>query len=132
MVHPPDTALTLGRAVAGSAARIKARSIGREERQADREAETPRLHVEHVTKSVVLLGREIRLLTNDDGELRAADGDQPADPAAVQRHIAKAFGDHLADVRAAMVEVAGRYEPAELTHLIHRARRWHHVMIEQH
>jgi hypothetical protein len=28
--HPADTALTLGRAVAGSAARVKARNIGRE------------------------------------------------------------------------------------------------------
>jgi hypothetical protein len=33
--HPADTALTLGRAVAGSAARMKARNIGREERKAD-------------------------------------------------------------------------------------------------
>ena len=33
--HPADTALTLGRAVAGSAARVKARNIGREERKAD-------------------------------------------------------------------------------------------------
>ena len=39
--HPADTALTLGRAVAGSAARVKARNIGREERKADRDADTP-------------------------------------------------------------------------------------------
>lgn len=100
--------------MAGSAARIKARPIGREERQADRDAETLRLHVEHVTKPVLLLGKEIRLLPNDDGELRAADGDQPADPGAVHRYVAKAFGNHLVDVRTAMVELAGRYEPAEL------------------
>jgi len=65
--------LTLGRAVAGSAARAKARSIGREETKADRDAETPQLRVEHVTKPAFLLGREIRLLPNDDGELRAAE-----------------------------------------------------------
>jgi hypothetical protein len=35
--------MTLGRAVAGSAARQKARSIGREDRKGDREADTPRL-----------------------------------------------------------------------------------------
>ena len=115
--HPPNTALTLGRAVAGSAARIKARSIGREERKSDHDAETPRLRVEHETKPVMLLGREIRLLPNDDGELRAADGDQPADPAGVQRYVAKAFGDHLADVREAMEELAERYEPAELNRI---------------
>jgi hypothetical protein len=49
---------------------------------------------------VFLLGKEIRLLPNDDGELRAADGDQAADPEPVQRYLAKAFGDHLATVRA--------------------------------
>ena len=95
----------------------KARSIGREERKSDRDAETTRLRVEHVTKPVMLLGREIRLLPNEGGELRAADGDQPADPAGVQRYIAKAFGDHLADVRKAMEELAGRYDPAELNRI---------------
>ena len=90
--HPVDTALTLGRAVAGSAARVKARNLGREERKADRDADTPRLAVEHVTAPVFLLGKEIRLLPNEDGELRAADGDQPADPAAVAKYLTKAFG----------------------------------------
>nr|WP_294552408.1 hypothetical protein [uncultured Rhodopila sp.] len=46
--HPADTALTLGRVVAGSAARVKARNIGREERKADRDADTPELAVVHV------------------------------------------------------------------------------------
>ena len=39
--HPPDTALTLGRAVAGSATRVKARNLGREERKADRPIAMP-------------------------------------------------------------------------------------------
>jgi len=91
--HPTDTALTLGRSVAGSAARVKARSIGREERNADRDADTPRLREEHFTAPVLLLGKTIRLLPTADGELRAADGDQPADHTAVERYLAKAFGD---------------------------------------
>ena len=37
--HPAHTALTLGRAVAGSTARVNARNIGREERKADRDAD---------------------------------------------------------------------------------------------
>ena len=53
--HPPGTALTLGRAVAGSAARVKARNIGREERTADRDAETPQLAEIHVTAPAFLL-----------------------------------------------------------------------------
>src|SRR5664279_3706995 len=60
--HPAETALTLGRAVAGSAARVKARNIGRDERQADRDADTPALAVVHVTAPVLLLGKMIRLL----------------------------------------------------------------------
>lgn len=112
--HPAETALTLGRAVAGFAARVKARSLGREEHKADRNGETTRQRVEAVTKPAFLLGKEIRLLPNEDGELRAAEGDQPSDPVAVRRYLTKAFGDHLADVRSAMEELAGRYEPAEL------------------
>jgi hypothetical protein len=115
--HPRDTALTLGRAVAGSAARVKARSIGREERKADRAAETPRLLEVHVTAPVFLLGKTIRLLPNADGELRAADIDQPTDHMAVERYLAKAFGDHLAEVRSAMEELAKRHEPAELNRI---------------
>jgi hypothetical protein len=56
--HSADTALTLGRAVAGLAARVKARNIGREERKADRDADTPRLREEHVTALVFLLGKQ--------------------------------------------------------------------------
>jgi hypothetical protein len=115
--HPPDTALTLGRSVAGSAARVKARNIGREERKADRDADMARLREERVTAPVLLLGKTIRLLPNDDGELRAADGDQPADPAGVERYLAKAFGDHLADVRTAMEALASRYDPVELNRI---------------
>ena len=58
--HPAETALTLCRAVAGSAARVKARNIGREERKADRDADTPRLAVQHITAPVFLLERRWR------------------------------------------------------------------------
>ena len=115
--HPRDTALTLGRAVAGSAARAKARSIGREEHKADRDAEMPRLRQVHVTAPVFLLGKTIRLLPNADGELRAADIDQPSNHTAVERYLAKAFGDHLGEARSAMEELASRYEPAELNRI---------------
>jgi hypothetical protein len=100
-----------------SAARVKARNIGREERKADRDADRPGLRPDHVTAPAVLLGKTIRLLPIPDGELRAADGEQPADPRAVQRYLAKAFGDHLEEVRQAMDELASHYEPAELNRI---------------
>jgi hypothetical protein len=115
--HPHDTALTLGRAVAGSAARVKARAIGREERNAERDADTPSLRDEHVTAPVFLLGKTVRLLPNADVELRAADGGQPGDPVVVERYLAKAFGRHLAEVRVAMETLASRYEPAEVNRI---------------
>ena len=115
--HPPDTALTLGRAIAGSAARVKARNIGREERKADRDAEAPRLAEIHLTAPAFLLGKTIRLLPDDNGELRAADGDRPADPAAAERYLVKAFGARLTEVRTAMAMLAARYEPAELNRI---------------
>ena len=115
--HPADTALTLGRAVAGSAARVKARNIGREERKADRDADRPGLRPDHVTAPAVSVGQDDPAAADPDGELRAADGEQPADPVAVQRYLAKAFGDHLDEVRQAMDELANRYEPAELNRI---------------
>src|SRR3978361_2121246 len=99
--HPPDTALTLGRSVAGSAARGKGRNIGREERRASRYADMAVLREAPVTAPVLLLGKTIRLLPNDDGALRAADGDQPADPAGGGRHLAQSFGDDPAERRDA-------------------------------
>jgi hypothetical protein len=115
--HPADTALTLGRAVAGSSARVKARNIDRDERRADRGADTPALAVAHVTTATPLLGKMIRLLPTADGELRAADGDFPANPAGVQRYLDNAFGDQLAEVQTAMAELADRYDPAELNRI---------------
>jgi hypothetical protein len=115
--HPADTALTLGRVVAGAAARVKARNIGREERKADRDADTPELAVVHVTAPVLLLGKTVRLLPDADGVLRAADGNQPANPAAVARYLENAFGDRLAEIRAAMEELADRYDPTELNRI---------------
>jgi hypothetical protein len=115
--HSADTALTLGRAVAGSAARVKATNIGRQESTADRDADTPRLAERHLTAPVLLLGKTIRLLPNADGELRAADGDQPAASVPVERYLANAFGDRLSEVREAMATLAARYEPAELNRI---------------
>jgi uncharacterized protein YukE len=53
-----------------------------------------------------LSGKTIQQLPTTDGELRAAEGEQPADPMAVQRYLAKAFGDHLNEVRQAMDELS--------------------------
>jgi hypothetical protein len=121
--HPAPTALTLGRAVAGAAPHIQVRSVGPETWRAD--APPP----DRVTREAVLLGKPIRLLPDQNGEWRGAvrplpaRHGQPADsylptrPAAVERYLDNAFGDHLEEVRQAMEALAGRYEPAELNRI---------------
>jgi hypothetical protein len=49
--------------------------------------------------------------------LRAADGEKPADPEAVQRYLATAFGDRLDEVRLAMHRLAERHDPTTLNRI---------------
>jgi hypothetical protein len=114
--HPWDTALTLGHAVAGSSARAKARSIGIE-KEVDREADKRAHELRPQTAPVHLLGRDVRLLPNEDGELRADDKGKPASPQAIQRYLEKAFGDRLGEARAAMEAAAANLAPAELNRI---------------
>jgi hypothetical protein len=46
--------------------------------------------------------------------LADAGGSKPAKAAPVQAYVAKAFGSRLGEVRAAMEELAARFEPEEL------------------
>ena len=83
--HPPDTALTLGRYVTGSSARIKAKSIGMvdeameaAERQAQAEALKP------AGRLIILLGREIPVLAAPDGAPGANEKGKPMAAAGVR------------------------------------------------
>jgi len=116
--HPPDTALTLGRYVAGSSARIKARSIGMldeameaSERLAQAEALRP------AVEFIVLLGREIPVLRHEDGTHRANENGKPMAPHGVRSYIIRALGDRLDEVRAEMVALAALLPPEELNRI---------------
>jgi hypothetical protein len=134
--HQRMTALTLAKAVAGTAARLKVRVIGREQWVSSREEmgpalglDLPRLHRKPAMAHVVLLGKTIPLLTDTSGQLRAALRTLPtrdggvadeyvaADPAEVERYLIKTFGPHLADVTTAMEVLVARYEPMELNRI---------------
>jgi hypothetical protein len=109
--HPADTAFSLASAVAGTAARAKARRLGiAEEREgAPRQAGTPARR-----RTVHLLGRDVPVAEHQ-GTTLAADGEgKPAPAAPVQAYVARAFGARLAEVRAAMEELAARLPPEEL------------------
>jgi hypothetical protein len=65
-------------------------------------------------QTVHLLGRDIPVLAADDGTLRAEDDGKPASGKSVQSYISRAFGDRLAEARAAMEALAALLPPEEL------------------
>ena len=113
--HPEETALSLGAAVAGTAARAKARRLGLAED--NREDDGPRRQGDAAGErsTVRLLGREIPMSrSSDGGALLAAHEGRPQSPAAVMAYLARAFGDRLGEVRAAMEALASSLPPDEL------------------
>jgi hypothetical protein len=114
--HPPDTALSLASAVAGTAARAKARRLGiSEERDhaKDAKAAVP----DQAQDTAQLLGKKIRLTHDADGVVLAEGAGKPAPAAPVNAYVSKAFGERLAEVRKAMEDLAARHEPDELNRI---------------
>jgi hypothetical protein len=109
--HPPDTALSLASYVAGTAARAKARRLGIAEEK-DREREGAPAGERRMVR---LLGRDVPMTHDKDGQDLADAGDgRPAPAAPVRAYLEKAFGKRLDDARAAMEELAASLEPEEL------------------
>ena len=115
--HPPDTALSLASAVAGTAARAKARRLGiaEESDHAKERADASPGASPH--GAARLLGKTVRLVHGKDGAVLAEGGGKPAPAGPVRAYLAKAFGGHLAGVRTAMEGLAGRYEPDDLNRI---------------
>ncbi len=111
--HNPDAAITLGRAVAASSARIKARAIGLDEGERKEGIDKPKPRPAAPIQVVHLLGRDVPVIDVKDG-VRALDGDKAAAAGPARAYVEKALGEHLPAVRQAMRELAGSVEPAEL------------------
>jgi hypothetical protein len=112
--HPPDTALSLASAVAGTAAQAKARRLGIAEERSKGKDHGPTKQQD----TARLLGKDVRLTHDADGVVLADAGDgKPAPAAPVAAYVAKAFGNHLAVVREAMVALAARHDPEELNRI---------------
>ena len=112
--HDADAAITLGRAVAGSSARIKARAIGLEEKRKhgdvrDTAKPAPR-------QTVHLLGRDLPVAEHN-GSQYALDHDKPASPRPAHAYVEKAFGEHLPAVRRVMEALADSLPPEELNRI---------------
>jgi len=113
--HPPETALTLGRAVCSFSACSKARRVGivNDEQAAD-ERRAGAAAIKPQNRTIRLLGKDIPVLPADDGTLRADDNGRPASARSVASYIAKAFGDRLNEAISAMEALAGMLPPEEL------------------
>src|SRR6478672_8109860 len=111
--HPPDTALSLASAVAGTAARAKARRLGFSEERDHAKAAAPA----RAKDTAQLLGKKIRLTHDANGVVLAEGEGKPAPAAPVQAYVTKAFGEHLAAVRKTMEDLAAQYEPEKLNRI---------------
>ncbi len=109
--HDADAAITLGRAVAGSSARVKARAIGLEEKREGGDLrDTARAPRPARRQTVHLLGRDLPVV-EQKGSQYALDHDEPASPRPAYAYVEKAFGEHLAAVRKAMEALADSVPP---------------------
>jgi hypothetical protein len=113
--HPPDAALTLGRAVASASAQAKARRLGIAEERSDEDHPPREDHGEaSPARTVRLLGREVPVAAAKGGALVALDKGRPASPVGVRTYLTRAFGDRLDEVRRAMDELAASLAPDDL------------------
>ena len=131
--YDPDAAMTLGRAVAGASARVKARAIGLEQDEhgddragkGARETTAPTERRPTPARTVHLLGRDVPVVEGKQG-LRALDHDRPAASGPARAYVERAFGEHLPAVRQAMERLAAALPPDELNrvgfHLYERFR----------
>lgn len=111
--HPPDTALSLASAVAGTAAQAKAQRLGVAEEGAHAGGRADARPADG-GPTALLLGRQVSLTHDADGVVLAEGGGKPAPAAPVLAYVTRAFGPHLAEVRQAMEALAARYAPEEL------------------
>ena len=110
--HPHDTALTIGKTIAGLMAQSKGRKLGIYPEPSP--AEKPSKEKKRaVPESIPLMGRTVPVVNTGAG-LRAMVKDQPVDPASVERYLTQKFGPGLPEAEAAMQALARAYPPKRL------------------
>jgi hypothetical protein len=109
-----ETALTLGKAVAGLSAQSKGRRLGMfEESKGPQGEREPTARPPGEPFMVSLLHRRVPVVKTDQG-VRATVKGQPIAPTSVKHYLAQKFGHELADVEAAMDALAKAYAPDRL------------------
>jgi hypothetical protein len=114
MGYEPDTALTLGKAVAGLNAQTKGRMLGIYGRPKAPERGGPPKKVGLGEDFwIEVCERPVPVKNTEDG-IRAVIKDKPISPASVDKYLHQKFRDDLDTVRDAMRELAEAYEPEDL------------------
>jgi hypothetical protein len=111
--HGKDTALTLGKAVAGLNAQSKGRRLGiYEEKQEDEKGKVKKGEAVK-TEFIEILGRGVPTVKTSKGLRAAIKGDE-IDPDSVETYLKQKFKDDLEDTRAAMEKLAKAFTPKQL------------------
>lgn len=111
--YEAETALTLGRGLAGLNAQSKGRRLGIFEEKKDEEAEPKSAGRKTAPVMITILGRPIPTVSTPQG-VRATVKGAPIDPGAVEKYLKQKFGAELPEVRAALESLAKAYRPQEL------------------
>ena len=111
----PDTALTMGQALAGMTAYAKGVRLGIYAPPEPRphEPAPPPPAGAAVARTVELLGRQLHVADTDYGQ-RAISKGELVEPEAVERYLRGKFGDALDAVRAELQQLAARVSPERL------------------
>jgi hypothetical protein len=112
--HNHDTALTLGKAVAGLNAQSKGRRLGifdEPKNQLDDSRLKSRVASEGLM--VPVLGRQVPAVGTPRGVRATANG-TPIDPQSVRRYLEQKFGQNLDDAQAVLEALAKSIQPEKL------------------
>lgn len=112
--YEEETALTLGKAVAGLNAQSKGKKLGiYEEKSEEEKKEDKKKEAEAKPEFIELLGRGIPAVKTSSG-LRAAEKGKPIHAESVQTYLENKFKDDLDEARKAMEKLAKAYTPKQL------------------
>ena len=112
--YEEETALTLGKAVAGLNAQSKGRRLGiYEEKTAEERDDEKKKEKPAKLEFIEIVGRGVPAVKTPQG-LRAAIKGEQIDPQSVTKYLQQKFGDDLDEARAAMRKLAKSYTPGQL------------------
>ena len=112
--YEKETALTLGKAVAGLNAQSKGRRLGIYEEKSEEEKEKEKKKEKPVkTEFIEILGRGVPAVKTPKG-LRASIQGEAIHAGSVEAYLKQKFKDDLDEARAAMEKLAKAYTPKQL------------------